>query len=283
MIDLTLSAFADEYADSFDGQLAICKELGIPCIELRFIDGKNICTVSDEVLDEVEGKLKAYGMGVSAIGSPIGKIKLDGNMEEHLALAERAFAIAKRLGAKYVRIFSFYLPEGKTREECKEEVFAAMEKIILLAEKYGVTPCHENEAKIYGESPECCLQLLQYFEGRLKAVFDMGNFVLDGHDPYPSAYNTLKDYIAYFHIKDSLYRGAIVPPGLGEASVAKILADFSHSANAPCFATLEPHLETFDGLNRLKGMDFENPYRFESREAAFLAAIRGIKEILTEE
>ena len=232
MVDLTLSAFADEYADSFDGQLAICKELGIPCIELRFIDGKNICTVSDEVLDEVESKLKANGIGVSAIGSPIGKIKLDGDMAEHLALAERGFAIAKRLGAKYVRIFSFYLPDGKTREECKEEVFAAMENIIALAEKYNVIPCHENEAKIYGESPACCLELLQHFEGRLKAVFDMGNFVLDGHDPYPSAYNTLKDYIAYFHIKDSLFAGAIVPPGKGEAKIKEVLDDYRKTATA---------------------------------------------------
>ena len=280
MIDLTLSAFADEYADSFDGQLAICKELGIPCIELRFIDGKNICTVSDEVLDEVEGKLKAYGIGVSAIGSPIGKIKLDDNMEEHLALAERAFAIAKRLGAKYVRIFSFYLPEGKTREECKEEVFAAMEKIILLAEKYGVTPCHENEAKIYGESPECCLQLLQYFEGRLKAVFDMGNFVLDGHDPYPSAYNTLKDYIAYFHIKDSLFAGAIVPPGKGEAKIKEVLDDYRKTATATTFITLEPHLQTFSGLNALVGKAFDNPYKFETKEIAFRTAYEELCKLL---
>ena len=280
MIDLTLSAFADEYADSFDGQLAICKELGIPCIELRFIDGKNICTVSDEVLDEVEGKLKAYGIGVSAIGSPVGKIKLDDNMEEHLALAERAFAIAKRLGAKYVRIFSFYLPEGKTREECKEEVFAAMEKIILLAEKYGVTPCHENEAKIYGESPECCLQLLQYFEGRLKAVFDMGNFVLDGHDPYPSAYNTLKDYIAYFHIKDSLFAGAIVPPGKGEAKIKEVLDDYRKTATATTFITLEPHLQTFSGLNALVGKAFDNPYKFETKEIAFRTAYEELCKLL---
>lgn len=280
MIDLTLSAFADEYADSFDGQLAICKELGIPCIELRFIDGKNICTVSEETLDEVEGKLKAYGIGVSAIGSPIGKIKLDDNMEEHLALAERAFAIAKRLGAKYVRIFSFYLPEGKTREECKEEVFAAMEKIILLAEKYGVTPCHENEAKIYGESPECCLQLLQYFEGRLKAVFDMGNFVLDGHDPYPSAYNTLKDYIAYFHIKDSLFAGAIVPPGKGEAKIKEVLDDYRKTATETTFITLEPHLQTFSGLNALVGKAFDNPYKFETKEIAFRTAYEELCKLL---
>ena len=279
MINLTLSAFADEYAESFDGQLAICKELNIPCIELRFIDGKNICTVSDEVLDEVESKLKASGIGVSAIGSPIGKIKLDGDMAAHLALAERAFAIAKRFNAKYVRIFSFYLPEGKTREECKENVFAAMEKIIALAEKYGVVPCHENEAKIYGESPAYCLQLLQHFEGRLKAVFDMGNFVLDGFKPYPDAYKLLEDYIEYFHIKDSLYAGAIVPPGKGEAQIKEILVDYKANGKKDTFITLEPHLQTFDGLNALVGKSFDNPYKYENQQLAFTDAVNKIKEL----
>ena len=201
-------------------------------------------------------------------------------MDVHLAMAERAFAIAKRFNAKYVRVFSFYLPENKTREECKDEVFTAMEKIIVLAEKYNVIPCHENEAKIYGESPACCLQLLQHFEGRLKAVFDMGNFVLDGHDPYPDAYNILKEYIAYFHIKDSLFAGAIVPPGKGEAKIKEVLDDYRSTATQTTFITLEPHLQTFSGLNALVGKAFENPYKFETKEIAFRTAHEELCKLL---
>ena len=173
MIDLILSAFADEYSANFDDQLTICKELNVPNIELRFIDGKNVSTLTDEEVEETAKKLEQAGVGVSAIGSPIGKICLTDDMEAHLAMAERVFAMAKRFQAKYVRVFSFYLPEGKTREECRAEVLAALERLITLAEKYGVTLCHENEARIYGESPEYCLDILEYFGGRLKAVFDM--------------------------------------------------------------------------------------------------------------
>ncbi len=51
----------------------------------------------------------------------------------------------------------------------------------------------------------------------------MGNFVLDGHDPI-KAYNLLKDHVEYFHIKDSLYAGTIVPAGKGEAKIKKNFA-----------------------------------------------------------
>ena len=46
------------------------------------------------------------------------------------------------------------------------------------------------------------------------------------------------------------------------------------------FITLEPHLETFDGLNKLVGKAFDNPYKFESKEAAFLTAIEKLRELI---
>ena len=280
MIQVTLSAFADEYSANFDEQLAVCKQLNIPAIELRFIDGKNVSTLTDDEVEETARKLKEAGVSVSAIGSPIGKICLDGDMEAHLAMAERVFAMANRFATKYVRVFSFYLPEGKTREECRADVLIALERLVALAEKYGVTLCHENEAKIYGESPEYCLDILQHFGGRLKAVFDMGNFVLDGHDPYPGAYNLLREYIAYFHIKDSLFAGAIVPPGKGEAKIKEILDDYRSTATASTFVTLEPHLQTFDGLHALVGKGFDNPYKFENQQIAFRVAHEELCKLL---
>ena len=159
-------------------------------------------------------------------------------------------------------------------------MLAALESLLVLAEKYGVVLCHENEAKIYGESPAYCLDILEHFGGRLKAVFDMGNFVLDGHDPYPNAYNMLREYIAYFHIKDSLFAGAIVPPGKGEAKIKEVLDDYRKTATATTFITLEPHLQTFSGLNALVGKAFDNPYKFETKEIAFRTAYEELCKLL---
>ena len=276
-----LSAFADEYSSSFDMQLAMLAEQGVSYIEPRFVDGKNISSLEAIEVAEIKKKLDAHGIGVSSIGSPLGKIKLTDDFDAHIEMTKRTCETACALETKNVRMFSFYLGEGVTREACREEVLEKLNAMLEVAEAYGLTFCHENEAKIYGESPESCLDLLTAFGGRLSCVFDMGNFVLCGSRPYPDGYDLLKDYIRYFHIKDSLYRGAIVPPGCGEASIAEILKDFATVADSNVCVTLETHLETFDGLNRLKGQDFENPYRFENAQVAFLTALNKLKEIIS--
>ncbi len=280
MSNLILSAFSDEYSDDFASQVKAMKRLGISFIEIRFVDKKNIAVLNDEELLRAKRILEEEGIKVSSVGSPLGKINLNDDFEEHLRLAQRVFGAANLLGAKNVRIFSFYLPEGKTRSDCRDEVLEKLSRLISLADRFGITLCHENEALIYGESPDRCLDLLSYFGGRLKAVFDMGNFVLDGFEPYPDAYEKLLPYIEYFHIKDSLYKGAIVPAGKGEAKIKDILDDYKVRVKKDTFITLEPHLETFSGLNALVGKGFENPYKFSSSEESFEAALFALRSLI---
>ncbi len=276
---IILSAFSDEYSRDIDRQIEALKTLGFTHMEPRFLGDKNVADLTEEEAVQLRRALDEAGILVSAIGSPIGKISIDDDFDAHLAMAERTFRTANILGAKNIRMFSFYFPEDKTREQVRDAVIERLEALLDLADKYGVTLCHENEARIYGESAEYCLDLLQHFGGRLRCVFDMGNFVLDGCEPYPHAYSLLSEYIEYFHIKDSFPEGAIVPPGLGKASIRELLA--AHKARGGDFIiTLEPHLQLFSGLNALTDSRFENPYKFETQEAAFTEAARLIKEIV---
>lgn len=278
MANIILSAFADEYADSFEEQLqGLCK-LGISHIEIRHVDKKNISKLTKDEVLEAKRLLDKYGIKVSAIGSPLGKIKLDGDLDGHFETAKRVFEYANILGAKYVRMFSFYAPAGKSIVDMKNEVFSALERMISLAKEYGVILCHENEAKIYGDIPARCRALLDAFPD-LMCVFDMGNYVLEGVDPYPEAYRLQKDRIAYFHIKDALSAGAIVPPGCGEAKIAEILAEHKKDADGDFFVSLEPHLELFSGLNSLVGRSFENPYKYPDAKTAFEDAAEKLKNL----
>ena len=279
MAKLIWSAFSDEYSQDLVEQCKALNGYGIEYMEPRGVNGKNISVLTKEELLEMKKVLADYGIKVSAIGSPLGKIRLDEDMAAHMDLAKRICDTANELSAKYVRVFSFYLPEGKTREECKGQVYDGMEQLVKISEEYGVTVCHENEAKIYGEAPEKCLELMNYFGGRLKAVLDMGNFVLDGHDPV-QAYETLKPYIEYFHIKDSLYAGAIVPPGKGEAQIKAVLDRYKAESQKDAFMTLEPHLQTFSGLNALVGKAFENPYKYENQQVAFTDAVEKLRGLV---
>ena len=279
MVNLKLSAFSDEYADGFTEQLEGMRRFGIGHIELRHADKKNVSVLTSSEVSEIKKKLDGFGVGVSAIGSPLGKIKLDGDMDEHLETARRVFETANVLGAKYVRMFSFYAPDGKEITAMRGEVLDALEKLVLLANSHGITLCHENEAKIYGDTPTRCRELIDYFGGELKCVFDMGNFVLENVEPY-AAYELLKKDIAYFHIKDAFSAGAIVPPGKGEAKIAEILSAHRKYAAEDFFVSLEPHLQLFSGLNALVGRAFENPYQYTDAKSAFADAVEKFKELI---
>lgn len=277
---IILSAFADEYSGDFTEQLEGLRGYGIDYIEVRGVDGKNVSVLTPLEIKEAKSKLDCYGIGVSAIGSPIGKVQLDGDLDAHLDMTRRVFETANELGAKYVRMFSFYAPESKNILDCKEHVFEEIAKLNTLAKSHGVVLCHENEANIYGNIPARCREIYDAFCGEIKTVFDMGNYVLEGVKPYPEAYGLLKDSIAYFHIKDALSAGAIVPPGKGEANIAEILADHVKYSESDFFVSIEPHLQLFSGLNALVGRRFDNPYKYNDAKEAFTDAVTKLKELL---
>lgn len=274
-----LSAFADEYAADFEEQLKALKTFEIPYVELRYINEKNISVLSKEEVAQVKKLLKKYQIQASSIGSPLGKVKLSDDMNKHLELARCVFETANELETKNIRMFSFYPAENENIEEQRDKVVDMLGKMLDLADNYGVTLCHENEALIYGEKPENCLDLLEYFGGRMKAVFDMGNFTLDGYEA-KYAYEMLKEHIEYFHIKDALSAGAVVPPGKGEGKIKEILSSYLLEYDRDTFITLEPHLQTFSGLNAIAGKEFENPYKYETPQIAFIDAVNKIKELL---
>ena len=108
----------------------------------------------------------------------------------------------------------------------------------------------------------------------------MGNYVLEGVKPYSEAYGLLRDSIAYFHIKDALAAGAIVPPGCGEANIKEILEEHARYSKEDFFVAIEPHLQLFSGLNALVGRSFDNPYKYNDAKEAFTDAVRKLKELL---
>ena len=107
MSNVILSAFADEYAAELSGQIEVLKKYGFGYLEVRHVDGQNISTMSSEEVKALREKLDANGIRVSAIGSPLGKVKTDYDMDKELARAAKVFEHANALGAKFIRIFSF--------------------------------------------------------------------------------------------------------------------------------------------------------------------------------
>ena len=274
------SAFADEITPEFDGQLEALQKLGIPLLELRGVDGKSFTLLTDEEAETVRKKLSNARIGLSALGSPIGKIDADGDWDAHRKLFLRVMELGERLECKWIRMFSFY-PGALSPEAFEQRVFALTEELLELSEKRGFVLCHENEKDIYGASPESEAKLMRHFGGRLQAVLDPGNFAFCGLDPKP-AYPLLKDYIRYFHIKDADEDGTIVPPGKGVALLEETLAAVAADrAGEEVILTMEPHLMMFTGLSSLSKLDdIRHKYAFSSPFEAFQTAYEATREMV---
>ena len=85
-------------------------------ISLRSADKKGIADFTvEEVKNDLLPRLQAAGVGVSSLGSPIGKAKIDDEegFEKQCAQLETLCEIAKVLNCKYIRMFSFFMPEAR--------------------------------------------------------------------------------------------------------------------------------------------------------------------------
>lgn len=238
----TISAFADEIGPDPELQTSILGQAGVHHIEFRSILGTNVLDLTDLQVSEFQSLLQQKHFKLSAIGSPIGKVRIDAPFEPHLKRFERAIELAKRFGTPNIRIFSYYLPEaGGQWKDWRSEVLGRFEKKIAMAEKAGVVLLHENEHNIYGDSPERVEDLLNHFHSiHLRAAYDAANFVFCGFDPI-DGWNRTKSRTVHFHIKDWIHgekHGCLA--GKGQGQWAKVLSEATANSYQG-FATLEPH------------------------------------------
>ena len=109
----TLTGFADEISPELDEQLDTIADQSIRFVELRSVWNKNVLDLTDDEVEKVGAAMSERGIGVSSIGSPIGKVPIAEDFAPHLEKFRRALHVAKVLEAPYVRIFSFFMPEER--------------------------------------------------------------------------------------------------------------------------------------------------------------------------
>lgn len=280
MNSIKIYAFADEASSDIDEQIKAMKENGLDGLEIRNVDGVNIAEISDGKAHEVRKKLDGTGLRVWTIGSPIGKIDIEkDDFALHTEKFKRTLELADILCAENIRLFSFFTPE-ENRADYKEKVIERLGRFAEIAKGSGITLCHENEKEIYGDIPERCLEI-QKALSEIKAIFDPANYVQCGVDTL-KAWEMIRPYVKYLHIKDALADGSVVPAGKGIGNVKFILDDFRR--NGGDCVTLEPHLAVFDGLKSLEKEGDTSVvgevYKYSSNTEAFAAAADALKELL---
>jgi 3-dehydroshikimate dehydratase len=268
---MILTAFGDEISSNFDVQLDTLELEDIKHIEFRGAWNKGVLQLTDMELASIEQKMEQRGFHLSSIGSPIGKIKITDDFDSHLKDFDRALAIAKRFNDPYIRIFSFFLPEGEDASLYRDEVMRRMTALLNRAEKSGITLLHENEKHIYGDNAERCLDLLETCQSpRFRCAFDPANFVQCGVKPYTEAFPLLEPYIEYVHIKDAKLKDhRVVPSGEGDGQVMDVLKAIKNKGYDG-FLSLEPHLAEAGTYSGFSGPDL------------FQIASKALKKLLAE-
>ncbi|UCE46620.1 MAG: sugar phosphate isomerase/epimerase [Phycisphaerales bacterium] len=242
-----LSAFADEVTEDFLAQVEFLAGERVGYIEPRFINKKNIMDLTKGELNEARTMIRDHGLKVSAIGSPIGKVRLDEPFEPHLDKFKHAVDLALFFETPYIRMFSYYAPEGENIDDYREQVMERMAAKVEVLADADVTMVHENEAHIYGHTAANCVDLVKTIDSpKLRLVYDPANFVWGEKmtNNVEVCWPVMKPYVVHIHIKDWKLGAADIGsiPGEGDGQITELLTELAAINYDGCM-TMEPHLQ----------------------------------------
>jgi len=264
----TLSGFADEISPDPAEQCATLRRLGIGYLEMRSAWDTRAPDLSDAQLRRLADVIEDHGLRVSSIGSPTGKIPVDGDFAAHLRQFDRVLHVAEVLGAPYIRLFSFYVRDARRD---RDEVLRRLTALVDRAAGHDLVLLHENEKGIYGDIPERCLDLVESVGSeRLRLAWDPANFVQCGVRPFTDGYGRLRPYLAYVQVKDAaLGTGEVCVAGAGDGEWPQTLRALRDDG-FDGFFSMEPHLAEAGPAG-----GFSGPELFATATEAFTALLRG--------
>lgn len=267
---IRLCAFSDEAGKSLEEQIAALQRNGISLMEIRSVDGVNVKNLTLERAREIKAALDSAGISVWSVGSPLGKTDITTEWSEIEADTRHLCELARVFGTDKIRMFSFF-----NAYEQSEKVYDYLSRMVAVAAAYGVSLYHENEKKIYGDTLDRVLAIMEHVKG-LKFVYDPANYLQVGE----SAERTLAALHGktdYFHIKDVIAATEeLVPAGEGDGRI-DLLVDRIKDDRV---LTVEPHLAVFEGYAAIDDEQMKNKFHFTSNGEAFDAAIKAIKAVL---
>ncbi len=186
-------------------------------IEIRTVEGINVLMLDDHEIASVKQAVDRQGLYVSCLTSPIFKCALDPNrrvevgdtfgfqkesIEDHFQLLHRAFTIARQLGTKNIRVFSFWREEDP--EKYESEIAEYLWQAGSLAMKEGITLLLENEPACNGGFATEIGRLVRMVNlDGLKVLWDPGNEAYGGRSAYPEGYEEIRGLVRHVHIKDA--------------------------------------------------------------------------------
>lgn len=223
-MNLRLAVITDEISDDLEQAISVMKAHGVRSAELRGLWGINISELNVEARNRAARLLKANGLEVCSIASPVYKTDL---LETHtgpagamhyaavvprhaqLQLLQRCLERANFFECPLLRIFAFWRRVEWT-PEIQDQITAALEETLPYAEKAGVTIGLENEhACMVGTGVETRTILDRIPSKYLRVIYDPGNAFVLGESVH-TGYPAIRERMVHLHIKDGVREGDFV-------------------------------------------------------------------------
>ena len=265
-----LSGFADEAADKKDKsvvqQFTAFAALGMQYYSIRFVDlgdgTKNVMKLTRSEIQKIRRLQDEYGLNVSSIGSPIGKVKLldvdDGTHNVYIPFKKylngdvnKVCEIAHAFETKLIRGFSFYHPRGTDPREHLPQVVDQLGQIAEVCHRSDLTFGLEVEANLVGETGHLLADIYrQVNHPAMVLIFDAANIVCQGYSTSETfaQYQAMRSGLGWLHIKDYLSpqtaaKGGHVNEEMLKNFVPADQGDAAHEAILRDFARVLPSLE----------------------------------------
>lgn len=273
---ILLSGFADEAANQKLALQQFCAfaAVGLKYFSLRFIDMgngiKNVMMLDKQEVKQLNELRKEYGLQVSSIGSPIGKVKLvnvdDGTtnrfvpFKQYLKEVQQACNLAQAFDCKLIRGFSFYHPKGSSVDEHLPQAIDQLGQIADLCDKEGLTFGLEVEANLIGHTGKILAKIYKAVKSSaMVLIFDGANLVCQGMTPDEvfAEYLAMKPGLGWVHIKDYRHDSAAARlEHIDEASLKNFVpADIGDTGHEAILRDLKSELPKIEKRMKKRGAD----------------------------
>lgn len=271
-----LSGFADEAANQKTAVQQFCTfaALGLQYYSIRFIDVgggiKNVMKLTKSEIQRVRRLQDEYGLNVSSLGSPIGKVKLrdvdDGTRNQYVPFKSylsrevaRACELAHAFETKLIRGFSFYPPRGSDPVEHLPQAADQLGQIAEACHRSDLTFGLEVEANLVGSNGYLLADLYREVNHpAMVLVFDAANLVVQGYagDALLDQFRAMEPGLGWLHIKDYCQRRPLRKgqPVDEDALANFVPADQGDGAHETILRRLRSHLAKLERKLRRRGI-----------------------------
>jgi len=271
-----LSGFADEAANHKTAveQFAAFAALGLRYYSIRFIDVgtgiKNVMKLTRPEIQKVRQLQSEYGLSVSSLGSPIGKVKLldveDGTKNVYVPFkrylagdVKKACRLAHAFETKLIRGFSFYHPKGSDPQEHLPQAVDQLGQIAEACGREEVIFGLEVEANLVGGNGHLLAEISrQVNHPAMVLVFDAANLIVQGYSAAEilEQFVLMKPGLGWVHVKDYRNPKPVAKGGhVDEDALAHFVpADCGDAAHELLFRQLREVLPELENKLRRRGV-----------------------------